>query len=118
LETESTTKSTDAQGNETVTTSEVEQVGSTLVGETETTVETSEGDRTTEILTVVGTVTSYERGDRIQVLTGSGKRHDIDLDEEGTTLTIDPSVVVGTKVRLVRTEYDEGRKTVRVDPVE
>lgn len=117
VESESKTTSTDAAGNETVTETEARQVGSTVVATTETTMETGEGDKTTETQTVVGTVTAYEAGKKIEVLTGRGKKHDFDLDDKDTQVTVDPGVTVGNKVRLVQTEYDDGRKTVSVSPI-
>lgn len=117
VESESKTVSTDAAGNETVTESEAKQVGSTVVSTTETTVDTGEGDKTTETQTVVGTVTAYEAGKKIEVLTGRGKKHDFDLDDKDTQVMVDPGVTVGNKVRLVQTVYDDGRTTINVAPI-
>lgn len=116
VETKSETKSTNADGSKTTTTTETKQIGSTLAATTETKGGGPKGGRT-ESETVVGTVTDFGPGKRIVVLTGDGTKHSYDLDDKKTVSSIDPRVAVGTKVQLDSTKDNDGRRSVRVVPV-
>ncbi len=114
LETRSEQKSTSAEGAKTTTTTQSLQVGSTLAGTTQTTSDTSHGKVKTETETVVGTVTAYAAGKQIEVLTGDNKKHGFDLGQKDTRVEIDPRVTIGTKVQLVQSKDDAGRKSIQV----
>jgi len=90
------------------------QVGSTLAGTTETKSDTSQGKSKTETEEVIGTGTAYKPGKEIEVLTGDNKKHSFGLDQKDTRVDIDPRVTIGTKVQLVQTKDDAGRKSISV----
>ncbi len=108
---ESTTKT--AQG-EVKTTSESTQVGNTLEAKTETKTDTGSGTVKGQVETFVGTVTIYEPGKKIEVLTGEKKTHTVALDAKDTALAIDPGVVVGSRVRLTEQSGDDKARRVTV----
>jgi hypothetical protein len=108
---ESTTKT--AQG-EVKTTQESKQVGNTLEVKTETKAETGAGTVKGKIETFVGTVTIYEPGKKIEVMTGEKKTHSVALDAKDTALAIDPGVAVGSRVRLTEQTGDDKARRVTV----
>ncbi len=114
LEVKSQAKSTSPDGAKTTTTTETLQVGSTLAGTTETRSDTSQGKSKTETEEVIGTVTAYKAGKEIEVLTGDNKKHSFGLDQKDTRVDIDPRVTVGTKVQLVQTKDNAGRKSLSI----
>jgi hypothetical protein len=115
-ETKSQTKSTNPDGSRTTTTTESKQVGSTLAATTETK-ESGEGRKgKMESETVIGTVTEYDPGKKLVILTGDGKKHDFDLADKKTTSSIDSRITVGTKVQLDSTRDDSGNRSLRVVP--
>lgn len=116
VETKSETKSTNADGSRTTTSTETRQVGSTIASTTETTVGGPNRGKL-ESETVVGTVTELTAGKRIVVLTGDGTKHAYDLDNKKMSASVDPSVTVGTKVRLDTTKDNDGRRSLQVVPV-
>jgi hypothetical protein len=106
---------TDTAGAEkTVTKTEATTVGSTMVKETETTTHGAEGSAKSDTLTYVGTVSAYEAGRSIDVMTGENDHHHVDLSGKDTTVNVDPSVTVGNKVRLVESKDGKGRRMVTV----
>lgn len=111
---ESTTKT--AQG-EVKTTQESKQVGSTLEAKTETKTDTGAGTVKGKVETYVGTVTIYEPGKKIEVMTGEKKTHTFALDAKDTALSIDKGVVVGSRVRLTEQTGDDKtrRLTVKIE---
>lgn len=111
---ESTTKT--AQG-EVKTTSESKQVGNTLEAKTETKTDTGAGTVKGKVETYVGTVTIYEPGKKIEVMTGEKKTHSVALDAKDTALAIDPGVAVGSRVRLTEQTGDDKvrRVTVKIE---
>jgi hypothetical protein len=115
LEVKSQAQSTSADGAKTTTTTDSLQVGSTLVGTTETTSNSPSGKSKSETEEVVGTVTAYKAGKEIEVLTGDNKKHTFGLDQKDTRVDMDPRVTVGTKVQLVQVKDDAGRKSIRVN---
>jgi len=110
------TKSTNADGTTSKTTTETKQYGSTLVSTTERTEAGAKGKEKSENETVVGTVTEYTAGKKIVVLTGDGKKHDYDLDDKKTTASVDPRVTVGTKVQLELARDNSGNRSLHVSP--
>jgi hypothetical protein len=108
---ESTTQT--AQG-EMKTTQESKQVGNTLEAKTETKTDTGKGTVTGEVETYVGTVTIYEPGKKIEVMTGEKKTHSVTLDAKNTALAIDPGVAVGSRVRLTEQTGDDKTRRVTV----
>jgi hypothetical protein len=114
LEVKSEAKNTGADGAKATTTTESVQVGSTLAATTETKSDTPQGKSKTQTEEVIGTVTAYKAGKEIVVLTGDNKKHSFDLDQKDTTAEIEPRVTVGTKVQVVQTKDDAGRKSVVV----
>lgn len=111
---ESTTQT--AQG-EVKTTQESKQVGNTLEAKTETKTDTGSGTVKGKVETFVGTVTIYEPGKKIEVMTGEKKTHSFALDAKDTALAIDASVAVGSRVRLTeQTGEDKVRRvTVKIE---
>jgi hypothetical protein len=114
MEVKTEAKSTDATGAKTTTTTESVQVGSTLVGKTETTSNTADGKAKSQVETVVGTVTVYKPMDKIEVMTGDSKKHEFDLDDKDTQASVDVKVTVGSKVQLTEEKDAAGRKLIRV----
>jgi hypothetical protein len=108
---ESTTQT--AQG-EVKTTQESKQVGNTLEAKTETKTDTGTGTVKGKIETYVGTVTIYEPGKKIEVMTGAKKTHTVALDARDTAVAIDSSVVVGSRVRLTEQTGDDKARRVTV----
>ena len=64
---------------------------------------------------VVGTVKYYVAGKKIKVLVGK-KTHTFALDSKTVGTTVDPSVAVGSKVRVVESKDANGIKTLTVTP--
>jgi hypothetical protein len=94
------TTTTTAQGT-TERKTEATQVGSTLEMKTETKTDTGNGTVKGTADTYVGTVTKYEPGKTIEVMTGAKDSHSFSLDGKNVTSNVDPGVRVGSKVRLV-----------------
>jgi hypothetical protein len=111
---ESTTQT--SQG-EVKTTQESKQVGNTLEAKTETKTDTGAGTVKGKVETYVGTVTIYEPGKKIEVMTGEKKTHTFALDTRDTAVAIDASVAVGSRVRLTEQTGDDKvrRVTVRIE---
>lgn len=65
--------------------------------------------------TVVGTVKEFEAGKKIKVLVGK-KTRSFSLSSKSVNTTVDPSVAVGTKVKIVESKDANGMKTLTVDP--
>jgi hypothetical protein len=110
---ESTVEQQTPEG-EATTKTESEQIGSTLTATSETKVETADGTEKTQTDTVIGTVTSYEAGKKIEVLTGTSDNHSFDLNDKKTTVNIDGDVRVGSKVAVTERTDDAGRKIVDI----
>lgn len=113
VESKSQTTRTSPTGTETTRTHS-EQVGSTLVSATETKTKTDKGSLESESQTVVGTVTKYEAGKSIEVLTGDSKSHSFDLTGGNLFVNVDAAVTVGSKVKLVQRAGTTGYKTIEV----
>src|SRR5262245_14447152 len=74
--TDTTTRSADGT---THTKQDTKQVGETVESKVKTTSDTSAGSVDSSSETYIGTVTSYEPGKRIEVMTGEKKTHVFDL---------------------------------------
>jgi len=108
---ESTTQT--VQG-EVKTTTESKQAGNTLEAKTETKTDTGDGTLKGKVETYVGTVTSYEAGKKIEVMTGDKKTHTVALDPKDTAVAIDAAVAVGSRVRLTEQTGDDKARRVTV----
>jgi hypothetical protein len=95
--TESTTET--ARGTE-KTTSETKQVGSTLEAKSETRIDTPAGAVASKTETIVGTVTVFTAGKKIEVMTGEKKMHSFSLDDKDVVYAVDGSVTVGKRVTV------------------
>lgn len=113
VKSESKTKVQTPAGTET-TESTSKQVGSTSASATETKLKTPEGTVESKVETVVGTVSVYTAGKKIEIITGDNSKHSFDLDDAKVIYTIDPAVVVGSKVKLDQRTNDKGEKVVEV----
>jgi hypothetical protein len=107
------TTTTTSQGT-TERKTEATQVGSTLEMKTETKTDTSHGTVKGKAETYVGTVTKYEPGKSIEVMTGEKNTHSFSLDEKGVTSNVDPGVKIGSKVRLVDQKGDDQARAITV----
>jgi hypothetical protein len=90
-----------ADTTKTTTETETKRMGSTSQSSTTTKVETAAGDTKAVTNTFVGTVTAFKPGKSIEVMTGDKETHSFDLDGKNQQVSIDPSISVGSKVRLV-----------------
>ena len=107
------TTTTTAQGT-TERKTEATQVGSTLEMKTETKSDTSHGTVKGVAETYVGTVTKYEPGKTIEVMTGEKDTHSFALDDKNVTSNVDPGVKVGSKVRLLDQKGDNQTRAITV----
>lgn len=107
-----------ADTTKTTTQTETKQVGSTTESKTETTVDTASGDTKSVVNRYVGTVTVFEPGKSIEVMTGNKDTHAFDLADKAVVLAIDPSTSVGSKIELVEEMGEKGfhRITVTIAP--
>ncbi len=78
-------------------------------------VTTTEGTVKSKDHTVVGTVQTYTAGKKIKVLVGK-KTHSFVLDSKSIKTSVDPSVAVGSKVKVVESKNAEGTKTLSITP--
>ena len=110
---ESTTQT--AEGAVT-TTSESKQVGSTLEAKSETKADTPAGSVASKTETIVGTVTVFTPGKKIEVMTGEKKMHTFTLDDKDVVTSVDAAVLVGKRVTVTdETGADKIRRiTVRL----
>ena len=108
---------TQTSAGEVKTTSESTQAGNTLESKSTTKADTAEGTVKGAVETYVGTVTSYEPGKKIEVMTVEKKTHGVSLDAKDTIAMVDPGVAVGSRVTLTeRTGDDKSRRiTVKLE---
>lgn len=98
---EKKTESTTQSAGETVkTTSESKQVGATLQATSETKADTPSGTVTSKVEMVVGTVTVFTAGKKLEVMTGEKKTHGFDLDDKNVAYSVDSAVMVGKHVTV------------------
>jgi hypothetical protein len=109
--TETTTQT--SQG-EVKTSSQSTQAGSTLEAKTETKADTANGTVKTAAEVVVGTVTVYEPGKKIEVMTADKKTSSFALDAKDTVASVDLGVVVGSRVKVTDQTGDNKSRRVTV----
>jgi hypothetical protein len=114
--TKKTESTTETPGGTVKTTNESKQVGSTLEAKTETKVDTPSGAVASKTETIVGTVTVFTAGKKIEVMTGEKKMHTFDLAEKDVVTSVDGAVAVGKRVTVLEeTGTDKVRRlTVRL----
>jgi membrane protein implicated in regulation of membrane protease activity len=98
---ESETTTTSTEGTETTTETQTEQMGENVQATTETTTEGKGPDTSAKTQTWTGTVTAHKAGDSLEILTVENDKKSFDLDDKDWTVTVDPGIVVGTRVRVV-----------------
>lgn len=77
---------------------------------TGTKVEAPVGATDVKVTAVVGTVTTFTAGKKVEVTTAEKKTLSFDLDDKGVVHSVDPAVAVGRKVTVVD---ETGRDNVR-----
>lgn len=99
------------------TTNESTQIGTTLEAKSETTVDTDAGTVTSTTETVVGTVTAFVAGEKLEVMTGDKKTHSFDLADMDVVYTFEGSVAVGKLVTVIHQTGDDRvhRVTVKMN---
>jgi hypothetical protein len=102
----------------TTTETETKRVGTTEQSTTTTKVDSPAGETTLVTKSFVGTVTRFEPGRSIEVMTGEKETHSFDLDDEDVVASIDPRTAVGSKVQLVEEKPEDGvhKITVTIAP--
>lgn len=103
-----------ADTTKTTTQTETKQVGSTMESTTVTKVDAPSGDSKSVTNSYVGTVTAFQPGQSIEVMTGNKDMHSFELGVEKDVVTIDPAAAVGSKVLLVEEKGAEGQRRVTV----
>ena len=78
-------------------------------------VTTASGTEKSRDHVVVGTVKEFEAGKEIKVLVGK-KTHSFALDSKDVNTSVDPSVAVGAKVKVIESKDASGIKTLTVNP--
>ena len=106
---------TQTQAGAVTTTNESKQVGTTLEAKSETKADTAAGTVTSKAETIVGTVTVFTPGKKIEVMTGDKKTHAFSLDDKDLVASVDAAVLVGKRVTVTdETGVDKVRRiTVR-----
>jgi hypothetical protein len=89
------------------TTSESTQVGTTLAATSETKVDTASGTVSSKTETIIGTVTVFEPGKKLEVLTGEKKTHGYKLDDKDIVFTVEGAPAVGRNVTVVDQTGDD-----------
>lgn len=89
------------------TTSESTQVGTTLAATSETKVDTGSGTISSKTETIIGTVTVFEAGKKLEVLTGEKKNHSYSLDDKDIVFSIEGNPAVGKRVTVVDQTGDD-----------
>ncbi len=78
-------------------------------------VTTTEGTVKSTDHVVVGTVKEYDAGKKIKLVVGK-KTKSFTLDSKSVHTTVDPSVAVGSKVKVVESKDAKGIKTLSIHP--
>ncbi len=102
--------STETAQGKVETTKESKQVGSTLEAKATTKSDTPGGTVKTKTETFIGTVTAYTPGKKIVIMTGEKTTHSFDLDEKNLVPTVDSTVAVGSRVKLVEEKGDQAHR--------
>lgn len=82
------------------TTNESTQVGTTLEAKSETKADTPAGTVKSTTETVVGTVSSFTAGKKLEVMTGEKKMHAFNLEAKDISYSVDSAVAVGQRVTV------------------
>ena len=101
---ESTTQTSEGTAK---TTSESTQVGTTLDATSETKVDTASGTVSSMTETIVGTVTVFEAGKKLEVMTGEKKMHRWSLVYKDIVFSIEGDPAVGKHVTVVEQTGDD-----------
>jgi sRNA-binding protein len=109
--TESTTQTSEGS---TKTTTETQQVGTTLEAKSETKVETPSGTMKAKTETFVGTVTVFTAGKKLEVMTGEKKMNSFNLDEKEVSYSVDSNVAVGKRVTVIDETGDDKVRRITV----
>jgi hypothetical protein len=90
----------------------------TTMEKTEVTKTKGGGEKATKSKTQthVGTVKEMEAGKNVTLDMGKKKTKSFDLSDTNVTVTVDPAVAVGTKVKVVEMKDANGAKTLTVAP--
>ncbi len=72
------------------------------------------GTMKTETDTVVGTVTAYDPGKKIEVVTAEKKSRSFRLDANDMTASVDPGVAVGSRVKVTESKGTEKARQLTV----
>lgn len=107
---------TETSGGTVTTTNESTQVGTTLEATSETTVDTSSGNVSAMTKTVIGTITVFEPGKKLEVMTGDKTMHSYSLDDQNIVFAIDGDMAVGKQVTVVEQTGDDRIHRVTVKP--
>lgn len=107
-------QTTQTSAGEVKTSSESTQAGRNLEAKTETKADTGSGTVKGTVETWVGSVTVFEPGKKIEVMTVEKKKHSVDLDDKNMVATIDPGVAIGSRVRLTEQTGEDKIKRVTV----
>ena len=99
------------------TETESTQVGTTLEAKSETTVDTSSGTVSATTETIVGTVTAFTAGKKLEVMTGEKKMHTYSLDDKDIVFSLDSPMAVGRRVTVTEQTGDDKvhHVTVKLD---
>ena len=89
------------------TTNESTQVGTTLEAKSETKVDTASGTVSSKTETIVGTVTVFTAGEKLEVMTGDKTMHSFNLADKDIVFTIDGTVAVGKHVTVIHETGDD-----------
>lgn len=110
---EGTTKTADGTIK---TSSESTQVGTTLEAKSETKVDTPSGTVKAKTETIVGTITEFTAGKKLEVMTGEKKTHSFSLDDKDVIYSLDGTLAVGKRVTVIDETGDDKvhRVTVRL----
>ena len=98
--TKKTESTTQTSAGTVTTTNETKQVGATLEAKSETKVDSPAGAVASKTETIVGTVTVFTAGKKIEVMTGEKKMHSLSLDDKDVVYAVDGAVMVGKRVTV------------------
>ena len=99
------------------TTNESTQVGTTLDATSETKVDTGSGTVSAKTETIIGTITVFEAGKKLEVLTGEKNNHSYSLDDKDIVFSIEGALAVGKNVTVIEQTGDDKihRVTVKLN---
>ncbi len=112
-----TETTTQTSSGEVKTTTESTTSGAAMEANTTTKAENAApggGTMKTDVDTVVGTVTAYDPGKKIEVVTAEKKSRSFRLDANDTRASVDPGVAVGSRVKVTESKGTEKARQVTV----